>query len=279
MVIDVLMITHQRSHYTRLALERLLQTCDDHMRVWVWHNGDDLQTLDVVRQLSGHSRFYKFYHSEENRKLTAPTNWMWSQGEGEYVAKVDDDCLVPLGWGQTFREAHQANANLGAICCWGFPDEDYDPKASKSKVRAFRGGHRMLQHPWIQGSGYVMKRRCLLDEGLLKEGESFPAYVRRLSWRGWINGWYFPFLYQEHMDDPRAENTLLKCDKDLELHMPLTALKNGVSTILQWESLIKETARQVQNSSVSPGKLFYVRSVLYRLLHPRRGVSYRTDVV
>ena len=48
------MVTHNRPGYARAALERLLSTCDDRMRVWVWHNGTHAKTLELVRTYVDH---------------------------------------------------------------------------------------------------------------------------------------------------------------------------------------------------------------------------------
>ena len=48
------MVTYNRPDYTRLALTRLLETCDERMSVWLWHNGDHQPTLAVTRELSAH---------------------------------------------------------------------------------------------------------------------------------------------------------------------------------------------------------------------------------
>ena len=93
---DVLMITYNRPDYTRLALSELLARCDASMRVWVWHNGDDAETLALVRSFEDHPRFHRFHHSEQNVGLTAPTNWLLADATGAYLSKVDDDCVVPL---------------------------------------------------------------------------------------------------------------------------------------------------------------------------------------
>ena len=71
---DVLMITYKRPAFTRLSLARLLDSCDSAMRVWVWHNGDDAATIDVVRSFERHPRFHRLHVSPENVKLRAPTN-------------------------------------------------------------------------------------------------------------------------------------------------------------------------------------------------------------
>ena len=96
--VDVLMITYNRPEYTRLALDRLLATGDENLRVWLWHNGAHEETLSVVREHLDHPCVWKFHHSRENAKLRDPTNWILQEGDSEYVSKVDDDCLVPEGW-------------------------------------------------------------------------------------------------------------------------------------------------------------------------------------
>jgi glycosyltransferase involved in cell wall biosynthesis len=250
-VIDILMITYNRSQYTQMALKRLLDTCDEQMRVWVWHNGNDAETLAVVKGLATHPRIHRFHHSEQNARLRPPTNWMWTEGDGEFVCKVDDDCLMPDNWGQTLREAHAANPQFGAIGCWRFFPEDFVPELANKKIQEFNG-HKILRNCWTEGSGYVMKRKVIEECGVLKEDQSWVQYNVEIAAKGWINGWYYPFLYQEHMDDPLSPNTLLKTDEDLKKYMPLTAEKNGTMTLKAWNDLNRRAARQMQECSYDP---------------------------
>jgi glycosyltransferase involved in cell wall biosynthesis len=267
-MIDILMITFNRPTYTRLALERLLETCDDTMRVWLWHNGNDGATLDVVRALADHPRVQAFHHSPENKKLHEPTNWLWSNANGAYVSKVDDDCLLPDGWAQTLRRAHEDVPELGVVGCWRFEDEDFVPELAKRKIRSFHGGHRVLQNLWVEGSGYLMKRACLNRNGLLRDGESFPQYCIRLAKAGFVHGWYFPLIRQEHMDDPRSPNTLLRTDEDLHKYLPLSARNNGVTTLSEWQSQLRRSARLVQESSLDLREYAWWRTKL-KSLHRR----------
>ena len=103
--IDILMITYNRPEYTGLSLERLLATCDESMRVWVWHNGTDEETLEIVQSFRDHPSFFKFHHSIENKKLNEPTNWLWTHAKGDFLSKVDDDCLHS-GTGRALRKGH-----------------------------------------------------------------------------------------------------------------------------------------------------------------------------
>lgn len=250
--IDILMITYNRPAYTRLSLSRLLETCDANMRVWIWHNGEDEETLGVVRAVLDHPRVYRFFHSLENKKLREPTNWFFQNSSGDLLTKVDDDCLMPFGWADTLRRAHADNERFGAVGCWRFQEEDFLPEVAARKIQQFDNGHRLLLNCWVEGSGYLMKRACVDECGLIRPGESFTRYCIRLAERGWTNGWYYPFLNQEHMDDPRSPNTLLKTDEDLARWAPLTSQTFGASTLQEWEDVVKADAAFVQRAPVNP---------------------------
>jgi glycosyltransferase involved in cell wall biosynthesis len=250
--IDILMITYNRPRYTELALSRLLETCDESMRVWLWQNGSDRATLEVVRSFAQDPRVAQFHHSPENVKLLAPTNWLMTESHATYLAKVDDDCLMPSAWGQTLREAHESNAQFGVIGCWPFPEEDVRLDIAAPKIRAYGGGHRVMLNCWVNGSGFLMKRECIQRVGKLRERESFPQYCIRLSRAGWINGWYFPFLFQEHMDDPRSQYCELKCDEDFLNSPPLMAQRWSVRTLAEWTERFREDALYLQKARPDP---------------------------
>lgn len=251
---DVLMITHRRPVYTKRSLQRLLDSCDDDSRVWVWHNGDDEATLQCVRAFRDHPRFHRLHHSPVNERLWKPTNWLWENADGDYLAKVDDDCVVDEDWLSTLRSAHEANDDFGVIACWHFRAEDFVPRLARRKIKEFSGGHQLLQNLWVGGSGYLMKRRCIDDIGPLQDGENFSSYCTRLARNGWINGWYFPFVYQDHMDDPRSPHTAIRSDADLRDRKPLGAAARDVLTLEDWERQLQRGARRVQAAPLDPRK-------------------------
>lgn len=251
-MIDVLMITHNRPDYTALSLHRLLETCDDTMRVWLWHNGNHRETLEVVESCLSHPSVHRFHHSPENIKLTTPTNWFWEQAEGDLLGKVDDDCLLEDGWAQRLQEAHHGYDRFGVLGCWRFLEEDFFPELAHRKIRAFPGGCQVLENFWVQGSGYLMKRRCVEEQGPLRSGQSFTGYCIDLALRGYVNGWYYPFIREEHLDDPRSPLSAFKDDASFRARMPLSAARTGADTIREWQDQIKEEARDVQVASVDP---------------------------
>ena len=211
---DILMISYNRPFYTRMALSQLLETCPASVRVWVWHNGEDPDTLAVINSMRNHPRFFCFYHSSKNQKLREPTNWFWDNAKGDYLGKVDDDCLMPDGWGERLLDAHKADSRLGILGSWPFLLADLREKLVARKTIKLSKSE-IMQNPWVGGSGYLMKRACLERCGLLRSDEGFTSYCMRVARAGWVNGWLLPMILMDHMDDPRSEHTVFRTDEDV----------------------------------------------------------------
>jgi len=269
--VDVLMITHNRPEYARVSLSKLLESSREKARVWVWHNGEDAETLDVVRGYA--SQLHRFHHSKQNVALTEPTNWLFKNAGGDFLAKVDDDCVVPLDWIPKLSRAHRDVPELGVVACWHFQPEDFVPECANRKIKAFAGGHRLLVNTWVGGSGYLMKRACVDRLGTLKRGQSFTSYCIEISKAGWTNGWIYPFLYQDHMDDPRSPRTGIKSDEDLADCLPLSAKRNGVTTVEEWTAQLRRSARHVQETPIDKQHWSTRRRMLRRIRKKLRRLA------
>lgn len=249
---DVLMITYKSAGYLHLSLPRLLETLGERDRVWLWHNGDDEATIEALRPFTTDSRVHRYHHSRENVKLREPTTWLWRESTAQFVSKVDDDCRVASGWLETFAAAHQANPEFGVIGSWRHPEEDFRADLAKKKIQTFNGGHQLMRNLWVQGSGYLMRRSVTERHGYLGPAESFTGYCIRLARAGAINGFYFPFVPEDHMDDPRSPHTLIRTDADLRERMPLSAQANGVRTVAEWTAQLVQSAAVLQSASINP---------------------------
>jgi Glycosyl transferase family 2 len=247
--VDVLMITCQRPDYVRLSLPHLLDTVDDRTRVWVWQNGDHEETLEVVKSHLGHPRLHHFHHSRDNVRLNPPTNWLWAQATGELLGKVDDDCLVAPGWVDTLRQAH-TDHTFGVIGSWRFQPEDYRPELAEPKTEKFPGGHQILRNLWVQGSGYLVPRDVVWRFGPMRPSQSFVKFCLEVARSGLVNGWYVPFIREEHLDDPRSPRSLLRSDADLLARLPLSAQAHGVQTLADWTAQMRRSAYVVQAASL-----------------------------
>ncbi|TNC17131.1 glycosyltransferase [Georgenia sp. 311] len=249
---DILMITYRSAGYLHLSLPRLLETLGERDRVWLWHNGDDEATLEALRPFRSDPRVHRYHHSRENVRLREPTNWLWQESTARFVSKVDDDCRVAPGWLDTFTAAHDANPELGVVGSWRHPDSDYLPELAQRKTVTLAGGHRLMRNLWVQGSGYLMPRALAVQHGGIREGEAFTSFCIRLAQAGALNGFYYPFVPEDHMDDPRSPHTLIRTDADLRDRMPLSAAANGVETVADWTAQLERSARVLQAASLDP---------------------------
>ena len=274
-LVDVLMITYQSPEHVRRSLPHLLETCDDQTRVWLWHNGDDEETLSVVRTYVDDARVHRFHHSRENVRLRPPTNWLWQEGDGHFVSKVDDDCLPEHGWIQRLRHAHAENPFFGVVGCWRFRDEDFVPELATRKIQTFDGGVQLLRNHWVQGSGYLLPRAFVARHGLIQDEQTFTDYCIELARHGAINGWLYPFVREENMDDPRSPMTLLPDDEALRRRLPLTAQTLGITSVDDWAQQEHESAVAVQAASLDlrqySGWRAKMRNVRKRLRRVVRG--------
>jgi GT2 family glycosyltransferase len=246
---DVLMITHERPQYVRLSLRRLLDGCPDGSRIWVWHNGTHAETLDAVLELRDHPRFHRFHHSPDNVGLRTPTNWLWREAEGAYLGKVDDDSLMEPGWIEALMAGHARWRGLGALGSWRFMDEDFRPRLAARKLQR-NAGVTILRNHWVQGSGYLVPRHVVRDVGELRERESFYWWCLRVARAGYLNGWLYPFVHEEHMDDPRSPHTIFVDDEAFMARRPLSAKATGVTTVAGWLEQTRRDAAQVQRASL-----------------------------
>lgn len=262
---DILMITYKRAAFTQLSLSRLLETCDSQMRVWVWHNGDDQDTLDVVRSFRSHPRFHRLEISHENVKLRSPTNWFWRNSDGKYISKVDDDCLMTDGWAQTLRSAHEASSRLGIIGTWRFYEEDLVLDLVQKKLRRLSDFHKLMVHGFVQGSGYVMKREVHEQLGSIRANESFTGYCLRAAYRGWINGWYYPFIHEDHMDDARSPNYPIRTEEEFQKSLSLSQINFGVNSLVDWRTFSRMQARHLQTDIVDPKQFFGWRRLVQKI--------------
>jgi glycosyltransferase involved in cell wall biosynthesis len=271
---DVLMITHNRPEYFALSLPALLESGDETLRVWVWQNGTNEAVTGIIDSYRNHKRLYRVHQSAENTGLHTPTNWLWSEADGEYIGKVDDDILVPNGWVSTLSQSHRRVPRLGALGCWGMQASDYDERLAPKKMSTY-SGVTILESPWMAGSVYLMKRACVVDGGLLRQGDTFPGYCVGLAWLGWIHGWQVPLLLAENMDDPRSPHCMLKTEEDFQKAKPLTAKRYNLKTLEEWKDLNRKSAMGILRGGKKAGRCFSMRSALKRLAHKFRQGSKR----
>jgi glycosyltransferase involved in cell wall biosynthesis len=246
------MITYNRPQYVKLSLDRLCSTATDNLKIIIWDNGSNSETLEIVKTYEGHKSVEEIVYNNTNEMLKVPTNWFWERNhDADLLGKVDDDCLVPENWISVLEKAHAEIPKAGILGCWHFLPEDLDHKLAEKKIETF-GQHQIMRNCWVGGSGYLMKRGVIKRNGILREGETFTKYCIRASTNSFINGWYYPFLYQDHMDDPRSPNTGIRNEEDFQRLIPLSAKAFGIKTREHWIQRLEKSARSLQEYSIDP---------------------------
>ena len=146
--------------------------------------------------------------SQENVGQTGAMNYVWGKTKAELVGKLDNDCLVTPGWTRIFTQAHKDIEKLGSLACWPFPMKEFDEAIASPKIISLNG-HKIFRHPWTCGSGFILKHKTFREMGPWREGykTGTTQYFFKMAVAGYINGWYYPLVLQEHMDDPESKHS------------------------------------------------------------------------
>jgi len=208
MTIDLAFVTHNRLKYTKLALASVLADPMEEFSLTVWDNASTDGTVEYLKREVSDRRAVDIIFSKENVGQTAAVNKIWGKSKADLLGKLDNDCLVTPGWTRTLAQAHIDIDNFGVIACWHFFPDDFDYERAKHKIQLF-GKHQIFRHPWTCGTGFLMKRDIFRKFGPMP-GNATTKYWLNMAATGYVNGWYYPLIYQEHMDDPKSSYCMIK---------------------------------------------------------------------
>jgi hypothetical protein len=205
MKIDLIFLTHNRLDYTRLSLASILADPAEEFSLTIWDNASTDGTVEFLRHEVKDPRIAEIVYSRENVGQISAANHVWGKSRADLLGKLDNDCIVAPGWTRTLAQAHHDIPELGVVACWHFFPEDFNYERARHKIHAF-GRHQVLRHPWTCGTGLLFKRETYRQLGPLK-GDGTTQYWLAMAGAGCVNGFYYPLIYQEHMDDPRSKHS------------------------------------------------------------------------
>jgi glycosyltransferase involved in cell wall biosynthesis len=213
MRIHVALTTYNRLAYTKKALESILRDKDEQFRLTIWDNASTDGTPEYLQALKD-PRVADIVYSKTNVGQVEAVNRIWNASDADLLGKLDNDCLVTPGWTRPLSAAHCDIDNLGVVACWHFFEADFDFEKAKHKIQEFNG-HRILKHPWTCGTGVLIKKETYQKHGPIK-GDTTSDYWLKLARKGMINGFYYPLVYQEHMDDWRSVHSAMKDEQGFQ---------------------------------------------------------------
>ena len=180
-MIPVLYTTFNRLDYTRQTLPVLLENTQEGT-VIVIDNGSTDGTVNFLKSLSGFDLILK----EENTGISGAMNTFFEMTEGEkYVAKVDNDTIVPAGGLSDLQDILiLAKLEIVQAAHYFFSTlyEDCDALMNKRPSRKVNDGN-IVYTKIVGGSGIVFKREIITEP--LKENGLY----------GWGN---FQYQHREH---------------------------------------------------------------------------------
>ena len=147
----------------------------------------------------------KLILNQNNQGLSKPTNDFWRDSNHTLVGKIDNDILVQNGWLDALVNSHKTVPNLAVVGGFHFPQNMFKYKKYQHNIHSYND-IRILRQPYI-GGNYIAKRDILLKNGFLDEANSnfklggWTGYQQRLTRQRYIIGYYFPFIYFEHILD------------------------------------------------------------------------------
>jgi GT2 family glycosyltransferase len=179
----------------------------EEFRLTIWDNGSTDGTVEYLRNEVNDPRVTDIILSKTNVGQTCAVNEIWGRSKADLLGKLDNDCIVSPGWTRMLAQAHEDINNLGVIACWHFPIDDFDESSVRKagKIQKF-GKHQILRHPWTCGTGLLIKRNTFKKFGPMLVGGATTKYWLRIALAGYVNGYYYPFVFQEHMDEHNINN-------------------------------------------------------------------------
>jgi len=207
MSIDLVFITYNRLEYTKLSLASVLADPTEEFTLTIWDNASTDGTVEFIKQEVNDPRIADVVFSKENVGQMAAVNEIWGKSKSDLLGKLDNDCIMTPGWTRTLAQAHADIPELGVVACWHYLPEEFDYERAKQKIHTFNG-HKIFRHPWTGGTGLLLKRDTFERFGPI-QWKSTTKYWIKIASAGYINGYYFPLIYVEHMDSATSKHSRL----------------------------------------------------------------------
>ncbi len=105
--IPILMIVLDRFEYTKKAIKAVLENTDYPFKLFIFNNGSEPKVRRYLDRLDDNR--IEIFHSNTNIGLVPAMNMFFDRFKDcRYVAKVDNDTVVPKGWLEKLKEVMDA---------------------------------------------------------------------------------------------------------------------------------------------------------------------------
>jgi glycosyltransferase involved in cell wall biosynthesis len=158
MNIPVLMITYNRLEYTKKALPALLNSgCG---KVYVIDNGSNDGTVEYLKNIF-EPGYLDLTLNYENKGIAGAMNQFLQMTKGcEYVAKVDNDTIVPYGWLQIMLQ-YMDKCDIIQAKHYIIPATD--PGGWQGFISKMKNDGTLFFNHFVGGSGILCKRSVVTE--------------------------------------------------------------------------------------------------------------------
>ena len=206
MKVELVYVAYNRLEYTKLSLPSLLQDPDEQFSVMIWDNGSTDGTREYLMGIDD-PRISRREFPDRNAGLHGAFNHLVRTTDADLIGIIPNDFILTPGWLEPLVRAHSDIPRFGMVGCWHFSPDDFDQERAAHKLQTIEG-HTIFRHPWTGGGAGLVKSSAVRQFPPLKTGATTVLWMQ-MAWKGYVNGFYFPLLYVEHMDDIRSEHCAL----------------------------------------------------------------------
>lgn len=192
-IIPILMIVLDRLEYTKKAIGALLANTQHPFRLFIFNNGSDAETTKYLEGINDVR--VELYRSKTNLGLIPPMNMFFDRFKNcEYVAKVDNDTVVPTGWLGKLKKVMDTyplfTVEADHYLAMPFEIETNDD-FYKHLFGVEFGGGTVYFYPNSGGTGQLI-RRSVIDEPVAEKQGSLSGWVRyqQNRYKRWPSAFY-----------------------------------------------------------------------------------------
>ncbi len=205
--IELVFVAYNRLEYTRMTLASLLADPTEDFSLTIWDNGSKDGTAEFLAEAKD-ARIRERIFSKQNVYITGAANECFTRSKADLVGIIPDDFWLTPGWTRPLAEAHADVPEFGFVGCWHAGQEFFDGKRAAHKIQTF-GRHKILRHPFTGGGAGLVKLKSWKECGPF-DGISTPPCWIRMALKGYVNGFYVPPIFVEHMDYPWSKHHIRK---------------------------------------------------------------------
>ena len=160
-LIPIMMITWNRFEYTKQAIKAILENTKHPFILWIWDNGSTDGTIQYLKDIE--DKRIQVIFSTKNVGLVPPMNefFKWYP-KVEYIAKVDNDTIVPKGWLTKLKRVMD-NLPLFVIQSDHYLGLPYKLKNNQQFYDELEKiefeGENLYLFPHVGGSGILIRRK------------------------------------------------------------------------------------------------------------------------